>query len=66
MHIFTSIRSLKLKWSESALPFKQVHVPDRVTRNLPPLDGPPPLVFSLSGSGGRGTAADAKRVGKIE
>lgn len=39
-----------------------VHVPDRVTRNLPPLDGPPPLVLSLSGSGGRGTAADAKRL----
>lgn len=40
----------------------QVHLPDRTTRNLPPLDGPLPMVLSLSGSGGRGTAADAKRV----
>lgn len=36
-----------------------VHLPDRSTRNLPPLAGLPPLLFSLSGSGARGNASMA-------
>lgn len=40
----------------------EVHLPDRTTRNLPPLAGPPPLLLSLSGSGARGNASQAARL----
>lgn len=42
-----------------------VHLPDRTTRNLPPLDGPPPVLLSLSGSGARGNASEAKIVSPL-
>lgn len=40
----------------------QVHLPDRTTRGLAPLTTPPPLLFSLSGSGARGPANESALV----
>jgi len=36
-----------------------IHLPDRTTRDLPPVLGSMPLVISLSGSGARGPASEA-------
>ncbi|KAL8277418.1 hypothetical protein RQP46_010140 [Phenoliferia psychrophenolica] len=37
----------------------EVHLPDRSTRSLAPLPGPPPVLLNLSGSGARGNASQA-------
>lgn len=52
-------------WSTHYVSFirtTQIHLPDRTTRNLPPLPSKTPLVISLSGSGARGDASEAVKV----